>query len=340
MHTLIHSSFQMSTLLTLPNELIIQILQKLAFLELAAVRKTCKLLRELTLDDVVMRNVAKATQQQWNTTLRKQSATSNQQDQYSTPIENWPSGGQVCSMAELIRIGHAEAITLLDLQRQIQDRWSSKKGWHDPSQAEIECVTALVNTGYVIDIPELRLRTITVPRNIGQGKLINLVTGELLLSKMRIYKKKIPKVSLILKNVRCTELRLHEMALSTEDSAQLAELLKDHVIKLEIGYSVSLDLPKLLEYEGRGKCAMITYRRTQGSRIKRPKNYSCSDYTAQLTEWCKKIGWSHKKLVQLPEYPTCYMHGIRLTSPTVDLPGIMGLPRRLEPMWGHCHILL
>ena len=78
MHTLIHSSFQMSTLLTLPNELIIQILQKLVFSELAAVRKTCRLLRELTLDDVVMRDVAKATQQQWNITMKsnQQPATS------------------------------------------------------------------------------------------------------------------------------------------------------------------------------------------------------------------------------------------------------------------------
>ena len=81
----------------------------------------------------------------------------------------------------------------------------------------------------------------------------------------------------VLSSVQCCVLLITNPSLSTSDTQQLVAAMDSRVKRVRLGDGVTLDMDKLAQYAGEGKCVEVTMR---GMR-----------YRNQLKVWAGNMGW-------------------------------------------------
>ena len=96
------------------------------------------------------------------------------------------------------------------------------------------------------------------------AKLASIVKGMICISfaEMTMFSSSYGECDLspILKNIKCPQLVLWCVTLSTKDTALLVQALEQRVKRLYISQDVALDLDTLLKYSGKGACREIVLR--------------------------------------------------------------------------------
>ena len=99
-------------------------------------------------------------------------------------------------------------------------------------------------------------------------KLVSIVTERVWIYNMT----PASRVSSILASVQCTVLGLKDMKLSEENTRALVTAMRDRVQRVWLVSGVTLDIKKLTQYDGRGRCRELRVgydtRRRLGDRLR------------------------------------------------------------------------
>ena len=184
----------------------------------------------------------------------------------------WPGGAEVRCADALVAAGHLpeHVITTLASRIQPQNHRLDIKA----DAAKVECAAALAATGHLTAVHSMRLEDLVLPSSedipslgaqlSGMVDLIN-VTGDL-----------VP----LLTSLNIRELWLEDVELDEAATRALLRALQHGVRRLVLAGSVTLHLPTLMMYDGKGKCLSLCCRDT-----------SRSMYLPQMMTWAEGVGW-------------------------------------------------
>ena len=188
----------------------------------------------------------------------------------------WPGGAEVRCADALVAAGHLpeHVITTLASRIQPQDHRLDIKA----DAAKVECAAALAATGHLTAVSSMRLEDLVLPSSedipslgaqlSGRVELIN-VTGDL-----------VP----LLTSLNGDGLTLRDMALDEAATRGLLEALQHGGRWLALEGSVTLHLPTLLKYNGRGNCESLYCYDTSRNTL-----------VPQLTAWAEGVGWDGRR---------------------------------------------
>ena len=192
----------------------------------------------------------------------------------------WPGGAEVRCADALVTFGHLPEDLITSLASRIQ---SQVPGFQDPlikiraDVAKLQCAAALAATGHLTSVKSMRLEDLVLPSSedipslgaqlSGRVELIN-VTGDL-----------VPLLTSL--NIRM--LWLEDVELDEAATRGLLRALQHGVRRLVLVGSVTLHLPTLMMYDGKGKCHYLYCQDT-----------SRSMYLPQMMTWAEGVGWGGK----------------------------------------------
>ena len=188
----------------------------------------------------------------------------------------WPGGAEVRCADALVAAGHLPEHVITTLASRIKPQKYRLDIKADA--AKVECAAALAATGHLTAVSSMRLEDLVLPSSedipslgaqlSGRVELIN-VTGDL-----------VP----LLTSLNGDGLTLRDMALDEAATRGLLEALQHSVRSLLLGMSVTLHLPTLLKYNGRGNCESLYCYDTSRNTL-----------VPQLTAWAEGVGWDGRR---------------------------------------------
>ena len=186
----------------------------------------------------------------------------------------WPGGAEVRCADALVASGHLPEHVITTLASRIQDQGQDHRLDIRADAAKVECAAALAATGHLTAVHSMRLEDLVLPSSedipslgaqlSGVVRLIN-VTGDL-----------VPLLTSL--NIRM--LWLEDVELDEAATRGLLRALQHGVRRLMLVGSVTLHLPTLMMYDGKGKCYSLYCRDT-----------SRSMYLPQMMTWAEGVGW-------------------------------------------------
>ena len=268
-------SGKMRHILSLPRDVMLEILTFLPDIDLISVEKTCQQWCDLSQDNYIQRRVRR---------LATRIESSWRDRNY------WPDAPEVRCAASLVTTGYLSEDVMTNLATRIQSSWSD---YYWPSVAEVQCAAALAATGHLTSVRYMRLRDLELPsikdilslaRVVSNRVELARVTGDLgpLVSSLACPQLYISHMELdqaatssgvsievrlsnvtgdlgpLLSSLTCAGLSIENMELDQAATSSLVRGLQHGVETLYLDGRVRLHIQTLVEWDGRGRCGEVT----------------------------------------------------------------------------------
>jgi len=181
-----------------------------------------------------------------------------------------------------------EVLTGTDVEK-IEKDWSKHN--HYPQLSEVQMAAKLAAGGVLKSVKYMTLRYLDLKQINADhlAMLASIVEEKIVIdfAGMTRFSSSYGECDLspILKNIKCPQLWLGYVTLSTTDTELLVQALEQRLKTLDIGDYVTLDLETLLKYSGKGACRKVVLR-SGGF-------YSGNVwYNSKLDDYAREKGWS------------------------------------------------
>ena len=192
--------------------------------------------------------------------------------QTAWPESCWPGGAEVRCADALVTSGHLPEHVLTALASRIR----GQENWIEiyADAAKVECAAALAATGRLTSVKDMTLEDLELPSSEDIPSLVAQLSWEVHL--INVTGDLVP----LLTSLNSYRVELEDMALDEAATRGLLRALQYGVEMLVLRGSVTLHLPTLMNYDGRGKCKSLHCMDT-----------SRSTYLPQMTAWAEGVGW-------------------------------------------------
>ena len=192
--------------------------------------------------------------------------------QTAWPESCWPGGAEVRCADALVTSGHLPEHVIATLASRILRFQGLIKIRADA--AKLECAAALAATGRLTSVKDMTLEDLELPSSEDIPSLVAQLSWEVHL--INVTGDLVP----LLTSLNSYRVELEDMALDEAATRGLLRALQHGVEMLVLRGSVTLHLPTLMNYDGRGKCKSLHCMDT-----------SRSTYLPQMTAWAEGVGW-------------------------------------------------
>ena len=189
----------------------------------------------------------------------------------------WPGGAEVRCADAMVTFGHLPEDLITSLASRIQ---SQVPGFQVPliniraDAAKLQCAAALAATGHLTSVQYMCLEDLVLPSSEDIPSLVAQISGVVFLTNVT------GDLAPLLTSLNGHELGLVDVELDEAATRALLRAMQHGVRILDLRGSVTLHLPTLMMYDGKGKCLFLCCRDT-----------SRSMYLPQMMTWAEGVGW-------------------------------------------------
>ena len=170
-----------------------------------------------------------------------------------------------------VNSGHLSPDILTSKAAQVMRRYL-----YHPSLPLLQSAANLATKGYITQVASLHFDNLDIslvtPEDM--ASLVKCVSDNVAI--MRVHGDLTP----VLSNVKCTELKIINRSLTTNDTQNLLAAMDTRVKEVVLGAVVTLDMETLAQYDGKGECEEVWMYQDTGERYRQP-----------VRVWARDMGW-------------------------------------------------